>query len=119
MSFGTDVWWLLVLAVGAGLSIIGFFLKGTLHTQDSHGEEIEHIKRSYVTKEELREVKTELKQGLKKTQSDVEEIKERMLTKDEFYRTQNQTEAKIDKIYDLLISRGGQLRAGCIKEENI
>lgn len=116
MSFGADVWWIVVLAVGAGLSIIGFFLKRTMHTQDSHSEEIEYIKRSYVTKDELREVKTELTQGLKKTQSDVEEIKERMLTRDEFYRTQNQTEGKIDKIYDLLISRSGGLHS-CIKED--
>lgn len=107
MNFGQDTWWIICMIATVVIAIIGFFLKRTMTTQDMHSRDINEIKQTYVTKDELKEVKSGLSADIKKTQSDVEEIKERMLTKQDYYRLQTQTEKKIDKIYDLLLKHHG------------
>lgn len=107
MNFGADTWWIVAGAVTVAISVIGFFLKRTMNTQDMHSKDINKIKLTYVTKDELKEVKSGLSDDIKKTQSDVKEIKEQMLMKQDYYRLQTQTEQKIDKIYDLLLKYHG------------
>ena len=68
-------------------------------------KEIKEIQLSYVTKDELKDVKNDLNKSIGKLQTDVEQIKESCLTKPDFYRSQMQTDKKIDKIYDLLIKQ--------------
>ena len=95
MNFGQDTWWIICMIATVVIAIIGFFLKRTMTTQDMHSRDINEIKQTYVTKDELKEVK------------------ERMLTKQDYYRLQTQTEKKIDKIYDLLLKHHG---GGCDNE---
>lgn len=81
------------------------FLKRTINEADRHDKEIKEIQLSYVTKDELKDVKNDLNKSIGKLQTDVEQIKESCLTKPDFYRSQMQTDKKIDKIYDLLIKQ--------------
>ena len=105
MEFGADAWWLVSLGITAVTSVIGYFLKRTMSKQDEHEQSINHIKLTYVNKEELKEVKTDVNQGLTKLQQDVEDIKANNLTRKEFMQVQSKIEDKIDKIYDSLIAR--------------
>lgn len=107
MEFGADTWWIVCMAATAAVGIISYFLNRTMSKQDRHEEDINHIKLTYVTKDELKELKEETSNGLGKLQRDVEEIKDNTLTKADFYRLQSNTDNKIDKIYDLLIKIGG------------
>lgn len=107
MNFGADTWWIVAGAVTIAISIIGFFLKRTMNTQDEHERAIKEIREKYATNEKLTEVRNGLSENVKKTQLDIEDIKERMLTKQDYYRLQTQTEQKIDKIYDLLLKYHG------------
>lgn len=105
MEFGADVWWLVSLGITAVTSVIGFFLKRTMTKQDEHEKDINEIKRTYVNKNELKEFKNDVNKSLEKLQQDVDSLKENTLTKRDFLSTQNKTESKIDKIYDLLMRR--------------
>lgn len=89
------------------VAVISYFLKRTINTVDGHDRDINEIKRTYVTKGELKETRDELKDGLEKVSSDVEEIKENCLSKRDYYRVQAKTEEKIDKIYDILMKMNG------------
>lgn len=103
MEFGADTWWIVGLVSTGAIGIITYFLKRTMSKQDRHEEDINHIKLTYVTKDELKELKQETSSALEKLQTDVEEIKDKSLTKADFYRLQSNTDSKIDKIYDLLL----------------
>ena len=103
MEFGTDTWWLVGLAVTIVIGIIGYFLKRTMSKQDQHEADINHIKLTYVTKEEFKELKSDTATSMDKLQKDVEEIKVNTLSKADFYRSQAKTDDKMDKIYDMLI----------------
>lgn len=103
MNFGADTWWLVGLAATIAIGVIGYFLKRTMSKQDKHEEDINHIKLTYVTKDEFKELKNETASGIDKLQKDIEEIKENSLSKSDFYRSQSKTDDKIDKIYDMLI----------------
>ena len=88
---------------------------------DSHDGDITNIKLTYGTKTELGELKEDLSSSVEKREDaistsvgklekDVSGIKDRYLTKEDFYRTQAKTEQKLDKMYDLLLKisqRGG------------
>ena len=74
-----------------------------MNKQDENEKDINHIKLTYVTQDNLKEVKSEFAKNTDKLQRDVEEIKENCLTKKDFIYQQNKTDAKIDKIYDLLV----------------
>lgn len=103
MEFGADAWWLVSLGLTAVTSVIGYFLKRTISKQDKHEEDINHIKLTYVNKDELKELKNDVNKTLEKLQQDVDSIKENTLTKRDFLSVQNKTENKIDKIYDRLM----------------
>lgn len=107
MNFGADTWWLVGIVVTVVISIIGYFLKRTMTKQDKHEEDINHIKLTYVNKDELKEFKGEMRKNIDKMQSDIAEIKENCLTKKDFMHAQNKTDAKLDKLYELQINRGG------------
>lgn len=102
-----DISLILGTCVTAVVAVISYFLKRTIGTVDRHDQAINHIQMTYVTKDELKDVKGELKGSLDKVSSDVEEIKENCLSKRDYYRLQNKTEEKIDKMYDLLLQMNG------------
>lgn len=107
MEFGADTWLIVTAAATMAVGIISYFLKRTMSKQDEHEKDIHHIKLTYVTKDELKELKEETANGIGKLQRDVEEIKDNTLTKADFYRMQANTDQKIDKIYDLMLRIGG------------
>lgn len=57
------------------------FLKRTINEADRHDKEIKEIQLSYVTKDELKDVKTDVNKSISKLQTDVEQIKDTCLTK--------------------------------------
>ena len=60
MNFTADTWWIMSTAATLAIGIITYFLKRTMSKQDKHEEEINHIKLTYVTKDDLKDVKREL-----------------------------------------------------------
>ena len=56
MNFGADSWWIFGLIVSAAVTIISFFLKRTINQADDHEKSINEIKRTYVTKDEMKDL---------------------------------------------------------------
>ncbi len=103
MNFSADTWWILSTAATLAIGIITYFLKRTMSRQDRHEEEINHIKLTYVTKEDLKDVKLEFAKTTQKLQKDIEEIKDTCLTKKDFIREHMNLENKVDKMYEILV----------------
>lgn len=103
MEFDAGTWWLISLAVGAVMTVIGYFLKRTMSKVDEHDKDINVIKQTYVTKDEFKELRTEIKADLDKISSDMDEMKERNLSKQDFYRAQGEIQESIKQIMNLLI----------------
>lgn len=87
MNFSADTWWIVGIVFSAAIAVISFFLKRLINQADNHEKDISEIKRTYVTKDELKELKEDTKQSIDKLSQDVEEIKETCLTKKEFYQS--------------------------------
>ena len=87
MIFGADTWWIVGIIFSAVMGVGAFFLKRTINQTDSHEKDINEIKQTYVTKDELKELKNDTKQSIEKLSKAVEEIKETCLTKKEFYQS--------------------------------
>ena len=109
MEFDAGTWWVVTGIAGVIIAVVTYFLKRTISKTDEHDKDISQIKQTYVTKSELESVRAEIKSDVSGLAADVKEIKEKSLTKADFYRTQTATEQKIDKMYDLLLklSKGG------------
>lgn len=103
MNFTTDTWWIVSTGATLAIGIITYFLKRTMSKQDRHEEEINHIKLTYVTKDDLKDVKLEFAKTTQKLQKDIEEIKDTCLTKKDFVREHLRLEDKVDKMYDILV----------------
>ena len=95
MNFSQDTWWIMGLLVAGAISVIGFFLKRNINQTDHHETDINEIKRTYVTKDELRDLKGETERSTSKLQADVEEIKDSCLTKKEYYKSINEVKQEI------------------------
>lgn len=119
MEFGADTWWIISTAATVAIGIISYFLKRTMSKQDRHEEDINHIKLTYVTRDQLKEFKEETNNGINKLQKDIEDIKENTLKKSDFLRQQANTERmierlekntdkKLDSIYDVVLKIGGR-----------
>lgn len=94
MNFSTDTWWFFGLIVSAAIAIIGFFLKRTINQTDSHEKDINEIKRTYVTKDELKDLRADVNKSIGKLQIDVEQIKDTCLTKKDFYVNINELKSE-------------------------
>ncbi|MGN1114303.1 MAG: hypothetical protein ACI4RC_04200 [Oscillospiraceae bacterium] len=80
------------LVLTGGIGVITYFLKRTISDIDNCKHDIDKIKDNYVTRNEVN--------GLK---DDVMQVKQNYLTKEDFYREQNKTDKKLDKIMDILM----------------
>lgn len=120
-SIGTEAWWIITTAVSLAIGTITYFLKRTMSAVDKNGADIHGIQLTYVTKQELKTCKADLEQDtddikasltarVEELESSVDNIRDKYLTKDDFYRTQANTDKKLDKMYDLLLqmSKGGK-----------
>lgn len=110
MNFTADTWWLFGLIVTGAIAIIGFFLKRTINEADRHDKEIKEIQLSYVTKDELKDVKNDLNKSIGKLQTDVEQIKDTCLTKKDYYNSINEVKEEIKTQNKLIMEliRGGK-----------
>lgn len=95
MNFSQDTWWIMGLLVAGAISVISFFLKKTINQTDKHETDINEIKRTYVTKDEMKDLKDETSSRITKLQGDVEEIKDTCLTKKEYYKSINEVKQEI------------------------
>lgn len=103
MNFTADTWWLFGIIVTGAIAIIGFFLKRTISQADRHDKEIKDIQISYVTKDELKDVKSDVNKSINKLQSDVEQIKDTCLTKKDFYASINAVQDDIRRQNELIL----------------
>ena len=87
MKFSADTWWLAGILFTAAIGIVTFFLKRLIKQTDSHEKDINLIKQTYVTKNELKELKDDTKHSIDKLSQDVEQIKETCLTRKDFYQS--------------------------------
>lgn len=110
MNFTADTWWLFGLIVTGAIAIIGFFLKRTINQTDRHDKEIKEIQLSYVTKDELKDVKTDVNHSISKLQTDVEQIKDTCLTKKDYYNSINEVKDEIKTQNKLILEllKGGK-----------
>lgn len=110
MNFTADTWWLFDLIVTGVIAIIGFFLKRTINEADRHDKEIKEIQLSYVTKDELKDIKTDVNKSISKLQTDVEQIKDNCLTKKDYYNSINEVKDEIKTQNKLIMEliRGGK-----------
>ena len=81
--------------ITALVGVIGFFVKKAFTSLDDKA-----------TKAELEEVKKDIESD----RASINKIKDRYLTKEDFYREQSKTDKKLDKIMEVLmeINRGGK-----------
>lgn len=107
MNLSPIEWGVLCTVASAAIGIIGYFLKRTMNTTDSHGRDINEIKRTYVTKDELKEIKSELRDMVKELSADISQLKNSCLTKDDYYRKQVESDRKVDRLYDIFLEKGG------------
>ena len=110
MNFTAETWWLFGLIVTGVIAIIGFFLKRTINESDRHDKEIKEIQLSYVTKDELKDVKNDVNKSIGKLQTDVEQIKDTCLTKKDYYNSINEVKDEIKTQNKLIMEllRGGK-----------
>ena len=80
------------LGLTGGIGVITYFLKRTISDIDKCKTDIDKIKDNYVTKDKVNRL-----------ERDVGDVKQNYLTKDDFYREQNKTDKKLDKIMDILM----------------
>lgn len=107
VQYDAQTWWLITTAAGLVIAVIGFFLKRTMSKVDEHDRDINIIKQTYVTKDEFKDLRNEIKAELSKISDDMDEIKEKSLSRQDFYRAQADTNDQIRRVYDLLIKRSG------------
>ncbi len=123
------VWLGITGLLGLLIAVVAYFLKRTMTTTDNHGaaigkleknsatkdevkkhgEDINHIKQTYVTKEDMKEMRTELRAEIEKISVAVGEIREANLPKEDFYRSHIETNRKLEQLQQLIVDRlGGQ-----------
>ena len=109
MQFTNDTWWLFGLIVTGALAIIGFFLRRTINQTDEHNKSINEIKRTYVTKGELKDLKADVNNSIMKIQTDIEQIKDTCLTRRDFYASINELKDENKRQNDLILEliKGG------------
>lgn len=120
--------WLIITAVGGTLfAIVGYFLKRTMSKTDEHdksihtlikdsvtkkeiekhGTDINHIKQTYVTKDEMREMRSELRAEIKQLTATVNEIRDNNLPKEDYYRGHMETNRKLEQLQQLILDHYG------------
>lgn len=111
-------------AVTLVIGIIGYFLKRTMSRVDKHDTDIEKIKEDTIKKAEHEKDMSEVEADIKKIREDytpkethskdfdecrddIKKIKEDYITKEDFFREQQKTDRKLDKIMDILLEMKG------------
>lgn len=96
------VWWVITTVAGLVITIIGFYLKRTIVAADEHGKAIQAIQLTYVTQDDFKSYKHQSRDDIRQLTDDINDLKERCLSKEDYYRSQAAVNGRLDKIYDLL-----------------
>lgn len=104
MNFGADTWWIFGLLVSIAVTIISFFLKRTISQADDHEKSINEIKRTYVTKDEMKDLKSDVNKSVGKLQTDVEQIKDTCLTKRDYYQSVSEIKEELKSQNQLILN---------------
>ena len=73
---------------------------------DEHEKDIKEIQITYINKQDFKEFKDEVSKSFESINSQVGSINKEHLTKKDFLHSQNKTDEKIEKLYDLILKRG-------------
>ena len=103
---------LAVLAVTIITGIIGFFLKRTISAVDSCASEIKEIKKEYATKTELNDFRDDIRDEIRKISSNIDDIKDNYIKKEDFVRSMSDTNTRLERIYNFLLDINGGRRNG-------
>ncbi|WP_050698993.1 hypothetical protein [Anaeromassilibacillus senegalensis] len=97
------IWWIITTVAGLAITIIGFFLKRTISTTDKHGESIHEIEKTYVTQDDFKRYKSQSRDDIQQLNVDINDLKSKCLLKEDYFRGQADVNARLEKIYDLLL----------------
>lgn len=97
---------LAVLAVTIITGIIGYFLKRTIGAVDDCVSEIKNMKRDYATKEELDTFRGDIKDEIRKISSNIDDIKDNYIRKEDFVRSMADMNGQLNRILDYLMKEG-------------
>ena len=129
MTFDAGTWWLITIAVSAAIGIIGCLFGRTVFKQlDKHGADIKEVRENYTPRKqhdadmekirkkheddverlrrEMKEMRTEMRTEIQVMSSDVRDIKENGIRREEFLQSQLKLESKIDKLMEFLMKGG-------------
>lgn len=125
MNFDAGTWWVALLIIGGITSSLTYLIKIALFGRvDKIEEKIHKYDRLHVYKTEHDKEIIEIKEDIKcikkdyttkathlkdfdECRVDIKRIKEDYITKEDFFREQNKTERKLDKIMDILLEMKG------------
>ncbi|MEG0769890.1 MAG: hypothetical protein RSG59_08185 [Ruthenibacterium sp.] len=124
MSFDAGTWWLVGILLTALLGVVGALIGRSVFKKiDENSVDIKNIKQDYTPrtvhvselkevreelKGEMRHVRDELKSETRKLASDVEDIKENCLRKDDFIRLLSGLERKVDRLMEMQMNGGNR-----------
>ncbi|MEG1275642.1 MAG: hypothetical protein RSD27_08125 [Ruthenibacterium sp.] len=124
MSFDAGTWWLVGILLTALLGVVGALIGRSVFKKiDETSVDIKNIKQDYTPrtvhvselkevreelKGEMRHVRDELKSETRKLASDVEDIKENCLRKDDFIRLLSGLERKVDRLMEMQMNGGNR-----------
>lgn len=130
MVISSFEWAIIGAAASMVIGVIGFFLKSLFKKPEKHEGDISHIRENFAkketvemlgqklsqmqqefpqkfaTKDDLKEMRLEMRQDNHKLTRDIEEIKDNYLTKADFLSNSRKTEDRVEKIYDILVKGG-------------
>jgi cell division protein FtsB len=89
------------------IGIIGFFLRRTIGEVDKNSDDIKTIKKDYVTRDELKTFKDDLKDDVKRLSDNIDDIKDNYIKKDDFVRSIADTNSRLERIYNFLLGMNG------------
>lgn len=130
MAFDTGTWWLISILLTALITIIGALISRTVFGKlDENTKDIKQVRENYTPradhtkdigsmrdelKTDVKSVREELRCETRKLASDIEDIKENCLRKEDFIRAMADSnnrattiDHKIDKLMEMVYSIGG------------
>lgn len=121
MNFDTGTWWLITILLTALLGVVGALVSRSVFKElDEHAGDIKEIRENYTTRtqhendlkairQEMKEMRTEMRTEIQGLSEDIKEVKETCLRKDDFLRSMMSLEGKLDTLNKYMIEgRGGR-----------
>lgn len=120
MSFDAATWWLAGVLLTALLGVVGALISRSIYTElDDHDKDIKQIRENYTTRtqheadlrairQEMKEMRTEMRHDIQCLSDDIKEVKETCLRKEDFLRSIVSLENKLDNLHKYIIEGRGR-----------